>query len=193
MLNKKEKGEFGYLKYKKTVLILGFLGVLLASVGIFVLGLALNKWEARNLFTVISILGVLPGAKILTLLIVVFPNKCISGEEKSFIEGLLKTGDIVFYDPVFTSRERPMHLDAIVVTGHQIIGYSTQKKDKLDKTESYFKTECENRKLDHVCFLTDSAKALSNRFRMRSDEETLTEKQQADRNGVLEFIRTAIV
>ncbi len=193
MLNKKEKGEFGYLKYKKTVLILGFLGVLLASVGIFVLGLALNKWEARNLFTVISILGVLPGAKILTLLIVVFPNKCISEEEKSFIEGLLKTGDIVFYDPVFTSRERPMHLDVIVVTGHQIIGYSTQKKDKLDKTERYFKTECENRKLDHVCFLTDSAKALSNRFRMRSDEEMLTEKQQADRNGVLEFIRTAIV
>ncbi len=193
MLKKKERGEHGYLKYKKTVLTLGLIGVLAASVGIFILGLALNKWEVRNIFSVVAVLGVLPGAKLLTLLIVITPHKSMDDKEKAFIDGLLRENDLVFYDAVFTSSERPMHLDAIILTGHQIIGYTTQKKDKLDKIEAYFKHECEIRKLDMVCFLTDTEKALSNRFLMCGTDEVLSEKEAAERNAAYEFIRTAIV
>ncbi len=193
MLKKKERGEYGYLKYKKTVLTLGFVGVLAASLGIFFLGLVLNKWETANLFTIVAILGVLPGAKMLTLLVVVLPHRSMDEKEKAMIDGLLQKDDAVFYDAVFTSKERPMHLDAIVVTGHQIIGYTTDKKDKIQKTEEYFKKECELRKADFVCFVTDSEKNFVNRFRMRNEDETLSEKQAVQRDMVLEFIRTAIV
>ena len=143
MLKKKERGEWGYLKYRKASLTLMFLGVVIAAVAIFIIGLALNKWETSNIFTVVAVLGVLPAAKILVLMIVVCPHKGMGDEEKSFIDGLTTEDDKVFYDAVFTSKERPMHLDAIIVTGHQIIGYTTQKKDKIDKIDSYYKNELE--------------------------------------------------
>ncbi len=193
MLSKKDKGEYGYLRYKKTILILFLIGIIMVSIGIFVLGLLLNKMESRNIFTVASILGVLPAAKMITLLVVVLPNREIDREERDFIDTLMKRDDIVLYDVVFTSSERPMHLDAVVLTGHQLIGLSTQKRDKLDKTEEYFKHEFEIRKLDYVCFLTDSKDTFKNRFKLRSDAEELTEAQAATRNNVLDFFRAAIV
>ncbi len=192
-LNKKERGEYGYLKYRKTVLTIGLIGVIAASVLIFVVGLLLNKGETANLFTIVSILGVLPGAKFLVLLIVVFPHKSMKEEEKTFLDSLLKANDRIFYDVVFTSKERPMHLDAIIVTGHQIIGYTTSEKDKLDKIESYFKNELGIRNIDFVCFLTASDKTLASRFKMRGDGEEISEKQAKDRETVTDFIRTAIV
>ena len=150
-IQKKERGEYGYLKYKKTVLTLGFFGVLIASLLIFVVGYILNKGQIANLFSIVAVLGVLPGAKFLVLLIVLLPHRSMGEEEKALLDGLLKENDVIFYDAVFTSKERPMHLDAVIVTGHQIIGYSTCEKDRLDRTEDYFKNELSIRKLDHVC------------------------------------------
>ncbi len=193
MLKKKERGEWGYLKYRRTVLTMEFIGVLAAAILIFVVGVVINKGESANFFTVVSILGVLPGAKLLVLMIVVYPHKRIGTEEKSFLDGLLQENDRIFYDVVFTSSERPMHLDAVIVTGHQIIGYTTQKRDNLGKIEEYFKKELSLRKLDLVCFFTDSGKALTNRFRMRGENEELTEKQARDRESIFELIRTSIV
>ncbi|MCR5584640.1 MAG: hypothetical protein K6F63_04295 [Lachnospiraceae bacterium] len=193
MLKKKERGEWGYLKYRRTSLTLMFFGVLAAAAAIFVIGLALNKWETTNIFTVVAILGVLPAAKILVLMIVVYPHKAINEEEKIFLDGLLQEEDKIFYDAVFTSSERSMHLDAIFVTGHQIIGYTSDKKDKIDKIEAYFKNEMNLRKLDHTVFITNSDKTLANRFKMRSANEELSGKQQRDRENILEFIKVSIV
>jgi hypothetical protein len=193
MLKKKERGEWGYLKYRKISLTILFLVILVVAGGIFVLGLALNKWEVTNIFTVVAILGVLPAAKCLVLMIVVCPHRSINEEEKVFLDGLLRDGDRIFYDAVFTSSERSMHLDAIYVTGHQIIGYTSDKKDRVDRIEAYFKNEMNLRKLDHTVFITNSDKALANRFKMRSANEEISEKQQKDRTTILEFIKVSIV
>ncbi len=193
MLKKKDRGEYGYLRYRKTTLTFGLFGVLLASLAIFFTGLLVNDWEKANFFTIVSILGVLPGAKLLTLLIVLFPHKQIKEDEKAFLDGLVRDNDKVFYDVVFTSKESPMHLDAIIVTEHQIVGYTTENKDKIDKTEQYFKNELNIRKLDYVCFLTKSEQVLKSRLDRRGETGALSEKQAHDQQTVVDFIRTAIV
>ncbi len=200
-----ERGEYGYLKQRKTRLWLLFLGTVALGVLIFLSGLAVQdhilktgeealrkaaeEGNISKIFTVLAILMVLPAAKTLVLIIVTFPYRCMDSEEKAFIDGVIAENDTVFYDAVFTSKERPMHLDAVIVTGHQVVGYTARKGDNVSKIEEYYKKEFELRHLDFVCFVTDSEKALVNRMKLRNPDE----EPSKDRGEVLEFIRTSVV
>lgn len=188
-----QKGEYGYLKYRKTKSILHMLVLLMAGVGIFVLGLALNKWEVKNIFTVFAILMILPIVRVFVSLVILIPYRQISIENKNEIEKYKRSDDVLMFNLVFTSSEHVQHLDALLVTGHQAVGLILNPKEKPEKVNDYFKKEFAARKLDFVYFGATSINAFSQRLQKRSDNETLSEKQQADRNEVLEMIRTAIV
>ena len=57
-LGLKAKGVAGYIDSKKRFELLMALVLLIIAAGIFVMGLALNKWEKGNIFTVIAALFV---------------------------------------------------------------------------------------------------------------------------------------
>ena len=92
---KLEKGTYGYLKNKKkgalvhTILMAGI------GVGIFVIGLLLNKMEATNIFTVFAFLMVLPAAKAFVNVIVLFPYKSMTMETKQRLESYARKNDII--------------------------------------------------------------------------------------------------
>ena len=69
---KVQRGDFGYIKAKKKKSLTGTLCMAAIGVAIFLTGLFLNKMSNRNIFTVIAILFVLPGAKFLVAYIVTF-------------------------------------------------------------------------------------------------------------------------
>lgn len=188
-----QKGEFGYLKNKKVRQTLYLLALLLVAVAIFILGLALNKWQARNIFTIVAILMILPITRVFVSLVILIPYKNITDEDKNVIEGLKRENDELFYNLVFTSSEHVMHLDALLVTGHQAVGLFRDKKGKREKTEEYFKKEFSARHLDFVYYQAPDLKSFESRLKKRSDNEVLSEKQAADRKEVLEMIRTATV
>ncbi len=188
-----QKGEFGYLKNKKVRQTLYLLALLLVAVAIFILGLALNKWQVRNIFTIVAILMILPITRVFVSLVILIPYKNITDEDKNVIEGLKRENDDLFYNLVFTSSEHVMHLDALLVTGHQAVGLFRDKKGKREKTEEYFKKEFSARHLDFVYYQAPDLKSFESRLKKRSDNEVLSEKQAADRKEVLEMIRTATV
>ena len=70
---KVQRGEFGYIRTRKRRALTGTLLMAVIGIAVFVVGLLLNKMSNRNIFTVIAILFVLPGAKNLVALIVTFP------------------------------------------------------------------------------------------------------------------------
>ena len=70
-----KKGSYGYIKNKRKKLILWLILDVVVAVGIFVLGLFLNKFSNKNIFTIIAMLFTLPGAKIFVSLVVIFPYK----------------------------------------------------------------------------------------------------------------------
>ncbi len=198
---KLERGEYGYLAQRRRNGILLFCGIVIGAIAILFLGLALNKWEITNIFTVASIVMVLPATKVLIPIVVIAPFKGISREEYNKISELKGANDSLYVDVCFTSGSEftPMHLDAIYVQNHQIIGYlgdNKQKKAKADKrtnpdkVKEYFKKELEARQLKMVFFLADSEKSLKNRMSMRGEDE---EGKTADRLEAEEFIKTAIV
>lgn len=192
-MKKLERGEKGYLKQRKTGLYLHLAILIVIAILIFIVGLLLNKGDKANIFTVAAVLMVLPAAKTFVLLVVYFPYHEMNADDRNFVEGLIKPGDTVFYDAVFTSSETKMHLDAIIVTGHQVIGYTGRKKDDISKIDRYFKNEFLKRQLSYVCYITDSKKSLENRIKMRSVSEELSEKQAAEKEEVVSLIRTQIV
>ncbi len=206
--SKKTKGDLGYLKYAKTKKTLHLVLLIAAGIGIFILGLALNKWEARNVFTILAILMVLPAARVFVSLVILLPYKPVGEEVKNKVEALKRENDELFFNVVFTSSEHVMHLDALLVTEHQAVGLFTDsngkaakndnnstadKKDKAKIIEEYFKKEFSARHIDFIYYQANGLGSFEARLNRRSDSEMITQKQAADRKEVLEMIKTAIV
>lgn len=143
-----EKGTLGYIKKKKKrhagmVLLLLLIGAI-----IMITGLIINKFDKANICTVLSILMVLPAAKNLVLLIVVFPYKSVTKERYDKIASLVNDNTILMTDMVITSPEEVMNLDFVVITDNQVLGLIGKKKQKEDVVEKYIEETLKANKLD---------------------------------------------
>ena len=192
MAKKMEKGEYGYLKHRKLTGTVHFLLLVAAGVLLFFVGLLLNKWDVKNIFTILAILMVLPTARVLVSLIILIPSKQSDKKTKDLIDTYKRDNDVLFYDPVFTSSEHVMHLNALLISGHQVVGF-TVSPEKKNKTEEYFKKEFSARNLNMIYFYADSEKEFASRMKKRAEEGTLSEKEAFDMKEVSDMIRTAIV
>lgn len=170
---KPQKGEYGYLGRKKKEAVLHTFLMVAVGLGIFALGLLLNKMEVANIFTVFAFLFVLPAAKAFVNIVVLFPYKQSTEIECEKLFAYAKENDKVLVDVVFTSSERVMHLDCIYITEHQIIGYTSREKDDLTKIEEYFKKELEIRQMSYKVFITSSEKELADRMKLRGEEKDI--------------------
>lgn len=187
---KLERGEYGYLKERKQRALFGTILMVLIGVAIFILGLLLNKMEATNLFSVIAVCMVIPAAKYFVSYVVLFPYQSMDEETKQRLASYARETDTVFYDVVFTSSEKVMHLDCIYVTGHQIIGYTSRAKDNIQIIQDYFKKELKNRCLSFSVYIATEEKQIKDRMKLRG-EETTTNAENVEE--VISMLRVFIV
>ena len=136
-MKKTEKGTPGYLSYKKRIEIIRtiiYFGIVAA---IFLLGYFQTKTRL-NLFTVAAVLGCLPAAKALVDVIVRLPYRSV---DKKIVSDLSeKAGNLTAcYDLVFTSTEKIMAVDCIVVSGSTIFGYTHYAKTDPEETQKHIK------------------------------------------------------
>ena len=73
---------------------------------------------------------VLPGAKILVSLIVVWPHKSITKEEYKELDEKIKK-ETLLYGMVLTSPEKVMYIKALAILKDKYVVYSCLKQDKL--------------------------------------------------------------
>lgn len=116
-----KKGEFGYISRRKTRACLTAVIILVVAAAIFVAGLFLNKMSKANIFTVIAVLCVLPWAKQVVAVVVLFPFCSVSRERYDRVAALVKEPVKLYADLVITSPEKVMHLDFAVVGYGQVI------------------------------------------------------------------------
>lgn len=136
-MNKIKKGEHGYIRYRKKVQFIKSLTMFLVAAAIFILGLALNKWEKTNIFTILAVLCVLPAAKQLVGFIIIAPYTSVPDEIYQRIEGQLSRKECLYTDVVFTSPDKVMNLDFLTVVGNQVYGLIRKEKVKKDYMEKY--------------------------------------------------------
>lgn len=151
----KVKGEVGYISYMKkrqfwrTVLMFGI------AIGIFVLGLALNKWEKGNVFTIIACVMVIPAARVMTSFILFWPFKSVTQERYDEVTGTAKAGSIIYADNIVATSNKPLSLDFIVITGNKIFGLVGRDNEKLYNVQDYMSTTVSRRGFDYKVTVTD--------------------------------------
>lgn len=134
---KVNKGEFGYMKKRRKMALVGTIVMALIGALIFLTGLFLNDMSKQNIFTVIAVLFVLPGAKFLVRFLVTFPYETTTKERYELVEGKMVEGSTLYTDLVITSAEKVMHLDFAVVGNGQVICLLGNGKQELSYIRQY--------------------------------------------------------
>lgn len=182
-----EKGNQGYISSRKKVDLIWLLAFIVLGVAIFFVGYFITKTRA-NIFTVLAVLMVLPGAKRMVALFVMLPRKSVSKEQYEKVKNAVGEGTL-FTDYVFTSTEKIMHLDFLVIKNGNVLGVIAPSKQDVDYMKKY---------------VTDSVHKVSTHFHVKffDDDEALLKQLEklsqveadAEREEVLlDFLRASIV
>ena len=126
MKNKVQKGQFGYLSYKKKLTTIVTIGMFAISIALYIAGYVTTKTNA-NMLTVVAVLGCLPASKSAVSMIMFLKAKGCSEEDKAIVEAAIGSLD-GYYDLYFTGYSKNFPTDHLVVTKNSIIAYSSDKK-----------------------------------------------------------------
>ena len=121
------KCQFGYTNKQKRFQFAMLMLYVLIGVGLFLIGLAVHKTRA-NLFTVLGILMVLPAAKRVIALVLMVPRKSVEKERFEKVRAALPESAALLTDYVFTSTEKVMSLDFVIVMNKNVYGIKDGKK-----------------------------------------------------------------
>lgn len=115
------KCEFGYISSQKKFQALMLLLYVAIGAGLFLTGFLITGTRA-NLFTVLGILMALPGAKRVIALVVMAPRQSVKKERYDKMRSALSGNGALLTDYVFTSSEKVMNLDFVVIYKKNVIG-----------------------------------------------------------------------
>lgn len=115
------KCEFGYIRSQKKFQALMLLLYIAIGVGLFLTGFLITGTRA-NLFTVLGILMALPAAKRVIALVVMVPRQSVGKERYDKMKSVLSGDSALLTDYVFTSTEKIMNLDFVVIYRKNVIG-----------------------------------------------------------------------
>ena len=153
-----QRGEFGYIRARKRRALFGTIWMALLGIAVFLTGLFLNKMSNRNIFTVIAVLFVLPGAKYLVAYIVTFPYHSVEKERYEKAKQVLSEGMELYTDLVITSPEKVMHLDFAAVGNGHVICLLGQRKQEISYVRKYLSQGVHNWGSGYKVKIVDSEK-----------------------------------
>ena len=127
-----QKGDAGYLRRRKRLLILEAVVSFGLVAALMIAGYVTTKTKL-NLLTVVAVLGCLPASRILVNLIMVMPHDSI--DEATELEISAVTEELtVAYDLVITSEKKAMPVAAVAIYNNTICGYVPVKKEANEMT-----------------------------------------------------------
>ena len=184
-----ERCEYGRIREVKRRNLVGVLCMIAIGVAIFILGLCLNKFDKRNIFTVVAVLFVLPMARYLSTLLVTLPYKTPDKALYEKVKEAIPEGSILFSDYLFTSSERAMGMSFFVLTGNVLIGLAASEKEKTEKMMSYLSAELKRRGIPgKVTVYKEREKFLA----ALKEIETAT-RTEGEMQELVEFLRSLAV
>ena len=144
-MNKKNKGEFGYLNYKKKINLLITGAALLIILAIFIAGLIIFK-SRNNYMTLVATVLVLPWAKLAVSFFVLLSHKACPQDIHDRLEK--NCGSITtIYDVVVSNSKKPIGVCAMAVTDNSVIALSLDKAPDKQLFEKSLKEFLKNDKL----------------------------------------------
>ena len=137
-MKKAVKGTFGYLKNKRTKIIIRTIIYFVIPLSLLVAGI-ITTGDKKNLLTVVAVLGCLPACKSLVSCIMYFRAKGCSMHVSETVREA--EGDLVgMHDMYFTSYKLNFPVSHMVVEGKNICGYTEQSGMDTGACESHLET-----------------------------------------------------
>ena len=185
-MKKYNKFEKGYLTFRKRKLFLNVALNVLAAVIIFIIGLFLNKMQAKNIFSVLALLFVLPVGRSLATFFILMPYKEMKDRDLLKVKEGIEGKGILLYSPVFTSSEHVMHLDLIAVFKGRVIAYKGKDgttarneydyKKKTEAAKDYIDKHLKNQgRGDNIVVYSDFEKFIKAFPKNKLSEEEIAE------------------
>lgn len=137
------KCEFGYIQKQKVFQSLMLLLFVAVGVGLFVAGLLITGTRA-NIFTVLGILMVLPAAKRIIALVVMVPRKSVDKGRYDQMRQTVAEEGILYTDYVFTSPDKIMSFDFLIIQNQNVMGILSEKKQDEAYILDYLKKSVES-------------------------------------------------
>ncbi len=132
-----KKGERGYIEDRKKRALAGVLAMAAAGIAVFLAGMFLNKMSTRNIFTIMAVLFVLPGAQYMVRFIVMFPYRTVEVERYDAARRSLGGNMRLYSDLVITSAEKVMNLDMVAIGNNCVIGLLGRKGQDVSYIRKY--------------------------------------------------------
>ena len=143
-----QKGDAGYLRRRKRLLILEAVVSFGLVAALVIAGYVTTKTKL-NLLTVVAVLGCLPASRILVNLIMVMPHDSI--DEATELEISAVTEELtVAYDLVITSEKKAMPVAAVAIYNNTLCGYVPVKKVDVDYAAKHIKSIMKQNQFDKV-------------------------------------------
>ena len=184
-----EKGSQGYINKRKKNALIWTLIMAALGVAVFVTGLLLNDMSKRNIFTVIAVLFVLPGAKFLVRFIVTFPYHSVEESRYNKVKGNISEGMELYTDMIITSPDKVMNLDFIAVGNKQVIGLIGKEKQDIAYIRKYISDGVANWGSGYKVKIVES----ENLFISELNAVSLQEVDGEEEDNVKSYIKSLIV
>ncbi len=189
------KCEFGYIHKQKIFQSLMLLLYVAIGIGLFLIGLFITKTRA-NIFTVLGILMVLPGAKRVIAIMVMFPHKSLEKERYDEVKAVLTDNAVLLSEYVFTSKDKIMSLDFVIVDGEHVMGIQDAKGKNKEYMQDYLHkgvTAISNSYKVKIC--NNEAEFLKFYEKMKTSRKQveLTENELKKRDEVVSFLKVLAV
>lgn len=129
------KCEPGYISYNKKINAIWVLAFALIGIAIFLTGYFVTHTRA-NIFTVMAVLMVLPAARKMVGLFVMLPRKSVTKERFEKVKDWCGEGTLLT-DYVFTSSEKIMHLDFLLIKNGNVLAVTAPFKQDIPYMKKY--------------------------------------------------------
>ena len=184
-----EKGSQGYINKRKKNALIWTIIMAVLGVAVFVTGLLLNDMSKRNIFTVIAVLFVLPGAKFLVRFIVTFPYHSVEESRYNKVKSNISEGMELYTDMIITSPDKVMNLDFIAVGNKQVIGLIGKEKQDIAYIRKYISDGVANWGSGYKVKIVES----ENRVISELNAVSMQEVDGEEEDNVKSYIKSLIV
>ncbi len=142
-MNKKVKGEYGYLSYRRKIESIKTFLYFLIPLALFFAGLITTKTE-KNLLTLVAVLGILPASKNAVLLIMYLKSHGCSEADHTIITSTVSKVEetvgkdmMLLEDMIFTTQDVTFEVPAMILYCGSVLGYlSPQQVQRTAKRQS---------------------------------------------------------
>ncbi len=189
------KCGYGYIHKQKIFQSLMILLFVAIGVGLFLIGLLITGTRA-NVFTVLGILMVLPGAKRVIAVVVMLPYKSVEKERYDKMQEILSEDAVLLTDYVFTSTEKVMHLDFIIVDQENVIGVQDSKNKNVEYMQEYLQKGVATTATSYnvkLCSSDKEMKQFYDRMLASKKETTLSEEAKKRQEAVVSYLKVLAV